>query len=316
MNRRLSPFGSTGVRYVLGVGVSAWVLVGGLSLTGQAGQLRTVTAGVYSGEQAKRGQQVYQAQCVTCHGDTLQGVVGPPLAGDGFLSIWNARPLSELVDKIEKTMPLQAPGSLSRQQATDITAYMLQVGKFPAGQGELTVAALGQVTLPAARPSATPAPAAGGAASFAAAGNLAQLMRGVTFPNANILFNVQVKDPATNKPPQPVPFDYVLWGNTIYPGWQAVDQAALALIETTPLFLLPGRRCENGRMAPVDRADWKQYTQALVEVGRDAYRASQARNVDAVVKVTERLNDACANCHKIYRDGATEGASAGTKRCI
>ena len=41
--------------------------------------------------------------------------------------------------------------------------------------------------------------------SFAVAGNLAQLMRGVTFPNANILFNVQVKDPAKDKPAMPMP---------------------------------------------------------------------------------------------------------------
>jgi hypothetical protein len=89
----------------------------------------------------------------------------------------------------------------------------------------------------------------------------------------------------------------------------------LALIESTPLFLLPGRRCENGRPAPVDRADFQQYTAALIEVSKAAYRASQSRNVEAVVKVTEQLNDACANCHKVYRDGAQEGSSAGAARC-
>ena len=113
----------------------------------------------------------------------------------------------------------------------------------------------------------------------------------------------------------PVPFDYVIWGSTVYYGWQAVDQAALAMIETTPLFLLPGRRCENGRAVPVDRPDWKQYTQALVETGRAAYRASQSRNVDAMNKVAEQLNETCANCHKVYRDGAREGNSAGASRC-
>jgi hypothetical protein len=158
-------------------------------------------------------------------------------------------------------------------------------------------------------------PAAASAASFAAAGNLAQLMRAVTFPNANIVFNVQVKDPGATKPSVPVPFDYVLWGGTVYYGWQAVDQAALALIETTPLFLLPGRRCENGKPAPVDRADWQKYTAALVDAGRATYRASQSRNVDAVVKVAEQLNVACDNCHKVYRDGGKEGTSAGAARC-
>jgi hypothetical protein len=159
------------------------------------------------------------------------------------------------------------------------------------------------------------APAAGVAASLAPSANLAQLMRAVTFPNANILFNVQVKDPGGPKPPIPVPFDYVAWGGTVYYGWQAVDQAALALTETTPLFLLPGRRCENGRPVPIDRADWKQYTNALIDLSKTAFKASQSRDVDAVNKLGEQLNEACANCHKVYRDGAQEGTSAGAARC-
>ena len=114
---------------------------------------------------------------------------------------------------------------------------------------------------------------------------------------------------------QPVPFDYVKWGDTQYYGWQAIDQAALALTETTPLFLLPGRRCENGRAAPVDRADYKQFTQALIDVSREVYKTVQTRNAEAVAGMAEKLNDTCANCHKVYRDGATEGASAGLQRC-
>jgi cytochrome c2 len=34
-----------------------------------------------------------------------------------------------------------------------------------------------------------------------------------------------------------------------------------------------------------------------------------------VNKVGEQLNEACANCHKVYRDGAQEGTSAGAARC-
>ena len=294
----------------------AGMVFGGLvsvtSLAGQAGQSRTVAERVYSEAQASRGQQLFKAQCLTCHGEALEGAVGPPLAGPGFLSAWSARPLADLVDKIERTMPPQQAGSVSRQQAVDLSAYVLSVGKFPAGQAELSPAVLGQIAFPAAAPSAAAAPAT---SSFAVAANLAQLMRGVTFPNANILFNVQVKDPGKEKPSMPMPFDYVAWGATVYYGWQAVDQAALALVDTAPLFLLPGRRCENGRPVPVDRADWKQYTSDLMEVGRAAYRASQTRNVDAVVKVADQLNESCANCHKVYRDGTREGSTAGASRC-
>jgi mono/diheme cytochrome c family protein len=289
----------------------AGALAAAISLTGRAAQMQPPQA-AYTEAQAARGQQIYQAQCAVCHGKMLEGAAGPSLAGDGFRGAWSGRSLAEFVDKVEKTMPLLQPGTLSRQQAMDLTAYVLQVGSFPAGGSELSAAALGQIAFPAV--SSAP-PASLGAMSIRAQGNLAQFMRGVTFPNANIIFNVQVKDPAAQKPTPPVPFDYVLWGATVYYGWQAVDQAALALIETTPLFLLPGRRCENGRPAPVDRADYKQYTADLVEVGRAAYRASQTRDVEAVIKIAEQLNDACANCHKVYRDAAQEGPSAGAERC-
>ena len=287
--------------------------LGAISVVGHAGQARTVTAGVYSDAQAARGQQAYESQCVACHGKALEGAVGPPLAGSEFLSVWSARSLNDLVDKIEKTMPPQAPGSVSRQQAVDLVAHVLRAGKFPSGQTDLSLATLGQIAFPGA--SAASAASSTGASTFAVAGNLAQLMRGVTFPNANILFNVQVKDPAKEKPAMPIPFDYVVWGGTVYYGWQAVDQAALALIETSPLFLLPGRRCENGRAVPVDRADWKQYTNALMDVGRAAYKAAQSRDAEAVNKIAEQLNETCANCHKVYRDGAKEGNTAGATRC-
>jgi mono/diheme cytochrome c family protein len=301
--------GSAALRRAAGIGcVTAFVAA--LSLAGH-GQTRSIGDRVYADSQATRGQQLYEKLCVNCHGASLEGVVGPPLAGDAFLSVWSARTLQDLVNKIEQTMPPGQPDSLSRPQAVDVVAFMLRRGQLPAGPSELGSADLGQIAFPTRAAASTTA----GAASLAATANLAQLMRAVTFPNANILFNVQVKDPAKDKPAMPVPFDYVIWGSTVYYGWQSVDQAALAMIETTPLFLLPGRRCENGRPVPVDRADWKQYTQALVETGRAAYRASQSRNVDAMNKVAEQLNDACANCHKVYRDGAREGNTAGASRC-
>ena len=292
-------------------GAIVWVLAVCAALSGEARQARSIADRVYSDVQATRGQQLYQKLCVTCHGAALEGVVGPPLTGDGFLSVWSARSLADLANKIEQTMPPGQPGSVSRPQATDLVAFVVRAGKNPAGQAELGSAELGQIAFPTRAPAA----ASSTATSLTAAANLAQLMRGVTFPNANILFNVQVKDPGKDKPAMPVPFDYVIWGSTVYYGWQSVDQAALALIETTPLFLLPGRRCENGRPVPVERADWKQYTASLVDVARTVYRASQSRNVDAMNKVAEQLNDACANCHKVYRDGAREGNSAGASRC-
>jgi hypothetical protein len=246
----------------------------------------------------------------------MEGASGPPLVGESFLSNWSARQLANLVDKVQKTMPFSLPGSLSRQQSTDLVAYMLQAGKFPAGSVELSDAQLAQITFPTARTSPTPAAATRAGSLPPPEGSLAELMRAIAFPNSNIIFNLQLKDPGAQpkKAPASAPFDYVEWGSTVYGGWLAVDQAAVALTESAALLLTPGRRCQNGRPVPVDRADWQQYVAALVDAGKLAHRASQARNYEAFADISVTLNDACANCHKVYRDkGGTEGS--GTTRC-
>jgi mono/diheme cytochrome c family protein len=292
------------------------VLVLALSLSALAQQPRSVTEGVYSAAQAGRAQAIYKAQCADCHGNAMEGASGPPLIGDDFLSNWSTRSLGSFVDKIQKTMPFNLPGSLSRQQSTDLAAYILQVGKFPAGRAELTETMLAQIAFPAARAPSQPAATSAGGSLPPPEGNLAELMRAIAFPNSNVIFNVQIKDPGAQQKKQlaVAPFDYVDWGSTVYPGWLAVDQAAIALTETAPLFLTPGRRCQNGKPVPVDRADWKQFVSALADVGKAAHRASQARNFEAFVDISEKLNVACDNCHKVYRDkGGAEGS--GTTRC-
>lgn len=312
---RLIRLNWPGFRSVRVAAVGAYALLGALIIPGQTPPMRSITEGVYTIQQAARGQQLYKAQCAECHGNVMEGTTGPPLAGDSFLSEWSAQTLSLLVDKIQKTMPFNLPGSLSRQQSTELAAYVLETGRFPPGQAELDEASLAEVAFPTARPSAPPV-AGRGLSLPPPEGNLAELMRAIAFPNANIIFNVQLKDPGNQPKKQPAasPFDYVEWGSTVYPGWLSVDQAAVALTETAPLLLTPGRRCQNGRPVPVERADWKQFVAALVETGKLARRASKARNYEAFTDISEKLNDACANCHKVYRDrGGTEGS--GATRC-
>jgi len=304
-------------RRVFEPAVCAWATAGLLSTTGSAGQVRSVGDAVYSAAQAERGRQLYTAQCAECHGSALEGTSGPPLAGESFLSNWSSRPLLGLVEKIQNTMPFDRPSSLSRPQSTELTAFILQAGKFPAGTTDLSDAALAQVAFPAVRTS--PAPAATSASSTTLPppeGNLAELMRAIAFPNSNIIFNLQVKDPGKQpkKPAASVPFDYVEWGSTVYGGWLSVDQAAVALTESAALLLTPGRKCQNGRPVPVDRADWKEYVANLVQASKLAHQASQARKFEAFGEISEKLNDACAACHKAYRDkGGTEGS--GASRC-
>ena len=294
---------------LLGVCVSVW-LVG--VATAQAP--RTTANGVYTDAQAARGQATYSAQCAACHGVALGGGLAPPLVGSVFLRAWDKRPLIELVDKVEKTMPATSPGTLSRAQAVDLTAYLLRAAGFRAGATELSPNDVKAIAF-AAPPGAAPALAA-------PPGNLAQVMRGILFPSSNLIFNVQNQDPAQQKmgwQPGDTPFGWADWGAGIYSGWELVDYAAIAIAESAPLMLTPGRRCENGRPVPIDRPDWIEFTREMTEAGRAAYRASQSRNRDAVIEVTNVIADACLRCHEVYRDkpgGTAFDPSNKAARCV
>lgn len=273
----------------------------------QAQQARTVRDGVYTDAQATRGAAIYKEKCASCHGPTLGGSLAPPLAGDAFAANWGG-PLSAIVDKIQATMPANAMGTLTRAQATDVLAFMLQTTKFPAGRAELSSdeAALKAISLPGAQPSAIRTVANGTAPVFPAAGNMAQLMRGVLFPSANMIFNVQRYDPATppkaNNQSKEAGFSWVDWGAGVYTGWEIVDYAAVALGETAPLMLTPGRRCENGKPVPVNDPEWIKFSTELYETSKAVYAAAQTRNQEKVSDITERLADMCLHCHQVYRD--------------
>src|SRR5260370_19786820 len=98
---------------------------------------RSVWDGVYTEEQAKRGEETYQKECASCHGDSLVGGGGAsPLTGGTFLSNWNGLTVGDLFERIRKTMPQGSLGKLTQQQDADVLAYLLSFNKFPAGKAE------------------------------------------------------------------------------------------------------------------------------------------------------------------------------------
>jgi hypothetical protein len=135
-------------------------------------------------------------------------------------------------------------------------------------------------------------------------------MRGIMFPNSNIIFTVQTHDPGEKKKSGNVGdggFNWAQWGTDLYSGWDIVDYAALALSDTAPLMLTPGRRCQNGKPVPVDDPDWIRFSKEMAEVGRRTYQASQTRNQEKVSDMSGDVADACLHCHQVFRDRFRRG---------
>jgi S-disulfanyl-L-cysteine oxidoreductase SoxD len=98
----------------------------------------SVVDGVYTPEQAKRGEALYGQFCASCHGPALTGgEMAPALTGGDFATDWIGLTLNDLFERIRVSMPQDQPGSLSRQQNADVLAFMLSAGKYPAGKSEL-----------------------------------------------------------------------------------------------------------------------------------------------------------------------------------
>ncbi len=113
---------------------------------------RSAQDGVYSAEQAKRGQSVYREECAKCHAENLTGGDGSPeLAGPEFRARWTGKTVGQLFELLRKTMPTDDPGHLAIRQYVDLTAYLLQANEFPAGQKDLDrdIAAMNEIQIPA-----------------------------------------------------------------------------------------------------------------------------------------------------------------------
>ena len=95
--------------------------------------------GVYTEDQARRGQASYKKSCGSCHGAELagSGAATPPLAGPDFTANWAGQTVDDLFERIQTSMPADRPGKLERAENADILAYILQFNKLPAGKSDL-----------------------------------------------------------------------------------------------------------------------------------------------------------------------------------
>jgi hypothetical protein len=176
-----------------------------------------------------------------------------------------------------------------------ITQYLL------AGTQVLSLAPLARAQSPQSK--AAPKQAQGAAPAVAPQidATLAQLMKGILYPASNIVFAAQGDDPG-KFPPAKDPSAATDLLASSYGQWQAVENSALALVESANLLTIPGRKCSSGVAVPITNADWPKLVQGLRDAGRIAYKAAQAKDQDKILDAADKLTTACANCHDKYRE--------------
>lgn len=158
-----------------------------------------------------------------------------------------------------------------------------------------------QAPSPAAAPKAPPTSAKASAPTPQVYANLAQLMRGIMFPNSNVIFFAQDKNPTSVKSTgDPSLSTDPLSGS--FGGWAAVENSSLALTEAANLLTIPGRVCSNGLAVPVKNPDWLKFVQGLREAGIASYKAAQSKSNEKMPDAADVVTTACSNCHDRYRD--------------
>jgi mono/diheme cytochrome c family protein len=105
----------------------------------------TVLDGIYTPEQAARGEAVYSMHCSGCHEG--QNADGPELVGKAFLDRWREDTLDPLFTFIKTSMPGDLPGGLDERAYVDVTAYILQANSFPTGKRALSPDLVGRIQL-------------------------------------------------------------------------------------------------------------------------------------------------------------------------
>jgi S-disulfanyl-L-cysteine oxidoreductase SoxD len=94
---------------------------------------RSVRDGVYSAEQAARGERLFEAICTNCH------EIAEFTAAGAYLDDVDGKPLWETFEYIWAEMPEDDPASLDPEEYAAVLAYLFSIYGLPSGETALPV---------------------------------------------------------------------------------------------------------------------------------------------------------------------------------
>lgn len=129
-------------------------------------------------------------------------------------------------------------------------------------------------TVSAQAPAATKQPATGRPPTRNI-GTMSDLMVKIIYPASDALFYIESRTPKTEAE------------------WTVLEGQALMVAESANLLMLPGRAR--------DQKLWMAGAKLMLDAGAAAVKAAKAKNVDAIVALSDQLMESCTSCHKHYR---------------
>jgi len=153
--------------------------------------------------------------------------------------------------------------------------FLVGVLLYVAGIGFVIAGARAARSVPVEAPAATGTPIA----------TVKQIMKGIVAPAATAVFNA-VSATGTSK-------GTVEKAPQTDADWETLGNSPAALIESGNLLLMGSRA--------VDKADWVKYSTDLIEAGKAALKATQAKSAEQILTSGEKVNESCDNCHRKYQ---------------
>jgi mono/diheme cytochrome c family protein len=122
-----------------GAALAVLLFLAALGAQAQNASSPSIWSGVFTAEQARRGNDAYQASCAACHGSDLHATdpEAVDLTGPGIRAKWNGKTLQDRFETIRDTMPPGNANTVGDKTYMDILAFILQSNEFPAGNQEL-----------------------------------------------------------------------------------------------------------------------------------------------------------------------------------